>query len=284
MNERADLKPANRLRRNLALMGLACLFWILAEAPLQAKETGSHQPTLPNALGEIVYQSEAEAPRQLFIIANSHRSAVSGSNNDEALRAQVETFRIGEWLIRQQQVGLLLPEGFFGTRISPTPLPASTLQMNTESLERRLGDETQFVNAELLLHETYGVGLWQIEDRDLYHSTRNLLRSGAAHKIQNTPGFERQLIDLQRLRSTALLQNAPAVIDQAYQQGAMPTRSAILTIGLAHLDDFMALIRSKETVHPRPGTVQNPEPSTGITIIVPKSLMNNPLMLLNDYT
>lgn len=263
--------------RALLLLGLV---WLLSGAnALAAKITD-----LPAEFGTVVYQVNHEAPTQLFIIANSHRSAVTGTNGTNTLQAQIETFRIGEWLIRRQQVALLLPEGFFGSWTVDQPAAFSDAGFDGATLARWLEDSSGFVNAEMLLHKYYGVDLQQIEDRELYRNVIESLSAGSEGAGEMGSVIDDRLEYLQKCRSAAILQGVPAVLAQANRRGYGAPASAMLTIGLAHLGDIIEFIESGEVQIPAMRTsgadlpaVQGPldlfKNSTGITVIVPHSLV-----------
>ncbi|MDO9081422.1 MAG: hypothetical protein Q7U44_11530, partial [Desulfuromonadales bacterium] len=97
----------------LTLLGILSL-WSGTSRAASLTPHASPAGGLPRELGTIVYQKNPDHPQQVFIIGNSHRSSTSGKNGSQTVPAQVETYRIAEWLILQHQVELLLPEGFFG--------------------------------------------------------------------------------------------------------------------------------------------------------------------------
>lgn len=241
----------------------------------------------PQEYGKIVYRTDTGAPARIYIITNSHRSAFSGHNGNETLQSQVETYRIGEWLISQEQVDLLLPEGFFGSweqkKVS-TDSPG-TLADN-KALQQRLTDTSTFVNAEILLHEVYGIGLEQVEDRSIYQRTRELLHKRLNNNTLLTAA-DPEIEYLQQLRSTAILQKSIAVLKSTSYRGAM------LTIGFSHLDDIITCLESGEI---RPANQSNHGefmsasysdlPSSGIpldiSVIVPNALLTEPLLAMNQ--
>lgn len=223
---------------------------------------------LPERLGKIVFQSNPTARSQVYIIANSHRSERSGRNGRNTLQAQIETYRIGEWLINHGQVNLLLPEGFFGTRAGTNS--EENKLIDCADLSARLADSTQFINAELLLHESFGVGLQQVEDKQLYRHIRDQLRHAQQFRRQSE-AFTQELESLQRRRTAVILQNIPNAIDSA--------PAAMLTIGLAHLDDIVLFLEAKEVridaQQPFPALRSELEllkRNVNVTVIVPRSL------------
>jgi len=241
---------------------------------------------IPSELGSVVYRIRSDAPTQLYIVVNSHRSAVTGANGSDTVQAQVETFRIGEWLIDNERIGLVLPESYFGyLPPSPHSLQCSTPFDQTKLLQR-LTDTTTHVNAEFLLHEQYGIGLLQIEDADLYHRIRELLLSSRNGVAWLDPEFAPRLTYLQKCRSAAILQRVPSALKQLPQPEGVPTSGALLTIGLAHLDDILTYLDTGVTDIPSSHPLMTEFPvlrsplklqtaPIGISIIIPRSLLGS---------
>jgi len=273
-----------------ALLGLLALFWLLSGSALQATRqlpppaAPKNRIDLPEIFGEIVYQTEA-ADSNIYIIANGHRSAMSGSSTAEILQSQVETFRIGEWLINQSRISLLLPEGFFGEMPAKGGSPRTRNVLDNLTLQAALNDSSKFVNAELLLYKNYGIGLNQVEDRQLYRQTRDRLHTSLNPGTALSSANRVELAYLQKLRTITLLQAAPAVVNSAYKEGKIATPNAMLTIGLSHLDDLIAFLRAGEvnieSLHT--STVNFPARQSAlellkrqvcITVIVPRTLVN----------
>ncbi len=275
----------------LTVLLLVSGFCLLISPTLQAAPEGSPpqapraQLPLPEHFGEVVYQTQtrAAAGTNLYIIANAHRSAISGVSSAETLQAQLETFRIGEWLIRQSQIELLLPEGFFGT-LENSLAGGALSQVDNQTLQAALDDDSLFANAELLLHENYGICLDQVEDRKLYLLTRDRLRSTLAPEAILSPALSHELAYLQKLRTANFLQRAPSIIASAYRQGRISSPRAMLTIGLSHLDDLIGFLKAGEIDIAALQTAQNNFPAlatelevikeqVGVTVIVPRSLI-----------
>jgi hypothetical protein len=264
---------------------LVCLLPVLQQ-PAAAAETID----LPTKLGKVVYRQNLSSPIQLFIVADSHRSSLTGANGSSTVQVQLETFRIGAWLIDREQVELLLPEGFFG-RWQGTTAAAPADRLDDAALLARLADTTTFVNAELLLHRSFGVALGQVEDRELYRRTGQLLRDGLETGAVLDPGYEPTLTYLQQRRLAAILQGAPAAIEAAFRQGSIDRPRAMLTIGQAHLGDLLRMLRGGE-IHipaPQPGnplfppldqTLQLRAAGIGVAVIVPSALAERQGLLL----
>ena len=280
--------PHKSFRLRFALTVLLALLCILPAAVLRAAPD-SPAPSvteLPSSIGTIIYQQHPDSPCQLYIVANSHRSCATGANGTETVSAQIETFRIGEWLIKRQHLDFLLPEGFFGhDRSGKRPL-RDAKRMDGRTLEERLADTSTFVNAELLLHRHYRIGLYQVEDRALYNRARALLRSGLEGDAILSPGFGDDLAYLQERRLAAILQNVPSALTVAGRQEGITAPKAMLTIGLAHLPDLVRYLEAGNiSITAAPGGESLFPPfharltldrkDVGVTIIVPRSLLAN---------
>ena len=277
---------------SLTLLGILSLSATssMASASLNAVPGGfAAAAGLPGELGEIIYQKNPESTIQVFIIGNSHRSSVSGDNGIHTVPAQAQTYRIAEWLIRQQQVELLLPEGFFG-RQARTGIPEATVRRDGPTLEEILTDTSTFINADLLLHRNYGIALHQVEDRDLYRHARDFLHSGLKSGNRLLDPFGLELGYLQERRSAAILQKIPAVINAEYRQGHIAQPRAILTIGMTHLDEIIKFLKTEriEVAAPPIGasgfqdyseTLDLFAQQVGVTVIVPRTILDDREML-----
>ncbi len=273
-----------------------CGFWLLSGASLQAAEvtdaalSPAAQTAFPEQLGTIVYQTEPEASSRIYIIANGHRSAISGANSTDTVQAQIETFRIGEWLIKQNRIELLLPEGFFGERGRPRAIDPDKIPLDNQTLRETLADTSHFINAELLLHEQYGIGLGQVENRQLYRDIRDRLRSRLKAGGEFSFSLNSELAHLQKLRTAYLLQAAPAVTAATYQQGRITAPNAMMTIGLSHLKDIISFLetgkidfgqQTEGSASPLQDTgLKRIKEQVGITIVVPRALMANDFTLV----
>ncbi|MBN1140683.1 MAG: hypothetical protein JXB25_02630 [Deltaproteobacteria bacterium] len=266
----------------LRFPALALLAGLAAAASSPAAPAAPVQ--LPADLGEIVYRANSESPFQVFIVANSHRSPITGANGGQTVRAQIETFRIGEWLIRRNLIELLLPEGFFGRMAGVGASPRETVPADGESLESRLEDSRVFTNAELLLHRNYGIRLCQIEDRTLYLTVRELLCAGLEQGAALSPSFGRELEYLQARRSAAILQGAAAAIEAEYREGHIAAPRAMVTIGLSHLDEILRFLKNGRILIPVPAgageegqvfasDLELLKKEVGVTVIVPRILV-----------
>ena len=272
----------------LSLLCVLCLWSgtsLADSSPLNAMSELTDAAGLPSEFGEIVYQKNPERPFQVYIIGNSHRSSSTGNNGANTVPAQVQTYRIGEWLIRQHHVELLLPEGFFGRRGSSEILDAA-VRLDGPILEETLADTSTFVNADLLLHRQYGVALQQVEDREMYRNVREYLHTGLEKGDNLLPSFGLELEYLQERRSAAILQRIPEAIDSEYRQGNIAQPRAILTIGMAHLDEIIRFLEMGKIDVPAPQigasgfqayseALELLDKEVGVTVIVPRAILDD---------
>src|SRR4030043_519625 len=69
--------------------------------------------TVLSRYGEIIYQYNEKSPQQLYVSGMSHRDSLTRRNGSQTSRVQAEIYKIGEWLIHNRELELLLPEGYF---------------------------------------------------------------------------------------------------------------------------------------------------------------------------
>ncbi len=258
----------------LCLLQLACSTTnrTAINGPQQAD---SEWHNFPAELGEVIYSRRGEPGRHIFIIGQNHRSSVSGLSNTGTLSCQSEIYRIGEWLIANHQLGLLLPEGFFAdneglTRTEKGSWDTPAKRLDEQKLQALLSETSRFVNADQLLSSHYGLCLGQVENVDLYQKIRTLLFQYRDRADRRTL---RDIHSLQHARTYLLLDNIPEVVEEAYLAGLTPNHSAMFTIGLAHIEDIMELLQDKNG--PKPELFDQ---GYGITIIIPKSQTSNRLI------
>ena len=93
------------------------LFIALLFIPATHLNAGTNQdardiPAIPFERGEVVFSSNERSPNQIYIIGMSHRDTLTRANGSNTVKSQIEAYRIGEWLIQNKGLELLLPEGF----------------------------------------------------------------------------------------------------------------------------------------------------------------------------
>ncbi|MFO7577587.1 MAG: hypothetical protein R6W66_07675 [Pelovirga sp.] len=273
---------------------LVLSFFIASVSPVFCLNSAPHSAIdegLPNAYGRVVFQKNQDATNQIFIIGQAHRSGVDGKNGQQTVQAQMEIYRIGEWLIRQKKVELLLPEGFFQKGIvqkhaqgRPDAHPAPDT-LDSARLRSLLQDTSRFVSADTLLSAQYPVRLGQVEDEALYQRVSRLMRQlGHQNEDLNRAFFE-ELNDYQRKRTAMMLRNIPLAIESVFQKGEIENKHAIFTIGMAHIADIL------EFFHANTGEIAGNdnllsasaldllEQGYGVTVILPKSLAEDDKVL-----
>lgn len=214
------------------------LFFSFAESyPLQ----------IPSECGEVICQFNQNRPGQIYIIALAHRDALTVLNGNKTSKVQAEIYRIGDWLIHQEGVELLLPEGFFANKTAKIEAkktktgPGKTKCIGVpdmKGIEERLADNKTYVNAEMLLNENHPLRLRQVEDENLYFAARESLLKLVNTDNKNSCEYltaKSQLDYVQERRTAALLQRIPGIVDEEFQQGNIKTKKAIFTIGTSHI-------------------------------------------------
>ncbi|MGZ3537781.1 MAG: hypothetical protein ACXVAB_07075 [Thermodesulfobacteriota bacterium] len=282
------------------------LLIVLSFAVCISLSTAETNPVVPSQYGDVIYRINEESPNQIFIIGLSHRDSLTCLNGDLTSRVQSEVFKIGDWLIHDQELGLLLPEGFFksaSTKTQRNPISVAQRDSNCASydikaLEKRLSDNKVYVNAEMLLKETHPIRLGQVEDKPLYDAVRaNILKlvssQGPAcdYAVTNS-----ELEYLQERRTAAMLQKIPEIVNDEFQQGNIKNRKAIFTVGLYHIHEIVQFLNeNKIKIHaPKPASVgikdytaelNLQKENFGITIILPRILTKDQKILeINKLT
>ncbi len=242
---------------------------------------------LPNEYGRVVYQKNQHAKNQIFIIGQSHRSGANGKNGQHTVQTQMEIYRIGEWLIRQKNVEILLPEGFFqrGTvQNDAQDRPLANYApgtLNSERLRSLLQETRRFVSADTLLSAQYPIRLGQVEDEELYQTVSRLMQKLGNQNEDLNRAFFSELDDYQKKRTAIMLQNIPFAVESVFQKGDIENKHAIFTIGMAHIADII------ESFHVKNGKSAGNDPllsspafdlldeGYGVTVILPNSLVED---------
>jgi len=255
---------------------------------------------IPAEYGEIIYRFNEKSPIQIFIIGISHRDALTCLNGDNTSRVQAEIYRIGDWLIHNQGLELLLPEGFFrsvSTRIEKKNIDApgrgsSCASIDMEALEKRLSDNKIYVNAEMLLKENHSLKLQQIEDKGLSEAVRrNLLKlASSPDDSGNHSRLKSELHYLHEKRTVAMLQKIPQIVNDEFRQGNIKNRKAIFTIGMFHLHEIITYLNEKRIMIHAPLSASNgnegdmaelsmQKENFGVSVIIPRTLANDQKIL-----
>ena len=296
---------------NPAWFPLAFLFLFFTSSPSPA-ETNSALPktvpavldfpTVPKEYGEVIYRSRGESAKQLYIIGLEHRDSITRANGAHTSKVQAEVYKIGEWLIVNRDIDLLLPEGFFGKPgkgVRNRPAAGKTTGvpkiMDVRDLEERLADNTAYVNAEMLLKGHFGLSTRQIEDNRMYDVASERLRKLVGAGDSSSFLLLKSEMDyLQEKRVAAMLQNIPGVVGEEYRESHIRNKRALFTIGISHISKIIRYLeRNRIEIH---GPVLNSakcedysadlilgQEQFGVTVIVPKRLADNDrLMKLTD--
>jgi len=254
---------------------------------------------IPAEYGEVIYQSNAESPNQVFIIGMSHRDSLTRANGGNTSRVQAEVYQIGNWLIHTQGVRLLLPEGFFKNPSAPIGklnVPDSTGSCadlpDLKALEAKLSDDQTYVNAEMLLKEDHSLRVRQVEDLPLYREVRDgLLKLVSGGGKGCDPEASIAALDyLQAKRTAVMLQNIPQVVEEEFRQGTIRNEKAIFTVGMSHLNSIIQYLKERKITVSAPPLPSNgykdymanldlQKENFGIFVILPKTLACDPEIL-----
>ncbi len=252
-------------------------------------------PGLSPERGEVVFRCNQRSPNQIYIIGMGHRDTLTYANGSDTLKSQIEVYRIGEWLIQQEGLELLLPEGFFSKEASDekedliktaASVNGKIASLDTKTLEEKLGQENVYINAEMLLMESHSIKSQQVEDINLYNASReeiNLLEKYGDDTYESL--FIKSGLDyLQEKRTAIMLQNIPGVIDREYRAGRIKNKKAIFTIGLSHISGIIKYLKQNKIEINSPvftpyedysSGVKLLENDFGVTIIIPRTLADN---------
>ncbi len=296
--------PSNQRHcRNYRLSGWVCaLAVILSFLVSPAAEAEMSLTAIPAEYGEVIYRYKEKSPKQLFIIGMSHRDFISGLNGHNTSRVQAEVYKLGEWLIRNRGLELLLPEGFF-RKIGPIAKEKSRTgvkdsacaePLDIKAVEKQLADNSTFINAEMLLLKNYRLRVQQVEDQKWYDALSSFMRNLISNGNGNENYFVRPELDyLQERRTAVMLQRIPGTIDAEYQQGGIKSRKALFTIGMSHLHKIIQYLDESKIRIYCPMVNSNKSEDNedyvsdlnllredfGVVIILPRTLANDPKIL-----
>jgi len=255
---------------------------------------------LPAKYGEVIYRFNEKSPNQIFIIGIGHRDALTCLNGANTSRVQAEIYKIGDWLIHNQGLELLLPEGFFkrlstGVEKKNDPPPkkeSPCTSFDMDALEKRLSDNDVYVNAEMLLKESHPLRLRQIEDEDLYKAVRNhlLKLTSCRDDSADYSRLNSEIETLQEKRAAAMLQKIPQIVNDEFGRGKIKNRKAIFTIGMFHLHNIITYLNDKRIEIRPPLPISNgiggytadlnlQKENFGVFVIIPRTLANDPKAL-----
>ncbi len=269
---------------------IVLLFFFVSTTPSFA---GTNRK-IPPEYGEVVFRYNEKSPNQLFIIGISHRDTLTRMNGSNTSKVQAEVYKIGDWLIQNEQLELLLPEGFFRSERPKTGSPKvlSTQSLDITTAEKKLSDNKVFVNAEMLLKEYCGVRIEQVEDKECYSAVGN-----AIYKLvscRNDSGeyalVKSDLDYLQEKRTAVMLQKIPQIIIDEFRQGKIRNKKAIFTIGMSHLPLIIRYLSENKITVYAPSSKKNEgenyisdlslaKENFGVCVIIPRTLANDQKVL-----
>lgn len=316
-----DLLRNQILPLSCILYWFCCLFPLLffqantvnaANTSLNVSPNGivsSDNSILPSKYGKVIYSTNETSSKQLYIIGISHRNHLNRRNGPNTSRNQVEVYRIVEWLNRNKNLELILPEGFFKRELNfvkdnSVQNKGSYDLMNYEgldnqALEKNLADESFFINAEMLLIKNYNMKAEQVEDKAIYEavSSRLVRLKDSAGAPYTSLVLQYELEYLQEIRTAAMLQKIPEIVESGFQRGNIQSKKAVFTIGLNHVNEIIRFLNENMIRICSPpfnckigkrgqSDLNLLKEGFGVTIIIPPTLAENQDILrmtkLND--
>ncbi|RJR44293.1 MAG: hypothetical protein C4576_13235 [Desulfobacteraceae bacterium] len=282
----------------LYLLAAAVFPVLLTSTGTIPRLTAAGENVLPSAYGEILYSTNEQSPRHLYIVGISHSDTLTGAKSPYTPRVEAEIYRIGAWLARNKGVEIILPEGFFAVKPKISPRPEKRSKMGLEVcpteedmrlLEQVLSVNSRSINAEMLLSENFHLELRQIEDRELYRTVNQGIRKLAeCTNLQQHFLLRSELDYHQNRRVGAMLQKVPRVVDNVYESGHVEKERALFTIGLSHIPSILRFVREKKLAiscppftpdrskyEPCSDELELTKEEFGITVIIPRALAND---------
>ncbi len=271
-------------------------FFALTEA---FNGSGPGLKDFPQEYGDIIYQYNEKSPKQIYIIGISHRDTLTRTNGKNTAQVQAEIYKAGEWLIENEKLEVLLPEGFFKKNPGKKSLMVKAAHSRTipeeldmKALIEKLSDDQVYLNAEMLLRANYSIDLQQVEDKHLYEEVgKGIVQLVNCRDYQASLNLKSELDYLQSLRTAAMLQRIPEVIENEYREGNIQRRKAVFTIGLNHISDVIRYLHqgkiairgasfpSSKTYPNYTANVNLLTQDFGITVILPRTLADDPNVL-----
>ncbi len=263
--------------------------------PLNSSQAFTGSPVVPKEYGEIVYQSNPESPRQVYIVGVEHRDSLTRCNGVNTSKVQGEVYKIGEWLVENKGVGLLVPEGFFSKKTGKAVLIRTSLEANAKNLpnvdfaevEKKLADNAVYVNAEMLLRQYHGLRTRQVESQELYDSVHTALSRFSVTgktRVADILPLKSEIDSLQEQRVAAMLQNIPAIVIQEFDNHNIENQTALFTIGVSHLANIIRFLEqnrisiqgsSQASGRKYSADLNLSKEQFGVTVIVPKKLADD---------
>jgi hypothetical protein len=245
----------------------------------------------------VICRYNEKSPNQVYIVGISHRDTLTKTNGPSTSRVQAEVYKIGEWLIKNQGIKLILPEGFFSqrrnknaekSRQNSRSLTASRGEVNMAFLEQRFSDDRTFINAEMLLSEKFPLLVKQVEDGDLYQMVYEDIRLLGASKGNLEKSFllRTELDYHQNKRVGVMLQKIPEIVNEEFRGGYIDHKKALFTIGMSHISSIMKYLEQRKIVVRSPpfspgkyddyvDELDLAKENFGISIILPRTLIND---------
>lgn len=232
--------------------------------------------------GHVVFQIRHDAPNQIYIVGQLHEHPVTEDVNQETIQTQRDIYRIGEQLIKERELELIILEGLsaddsydalnetlrkFG-KILQRGNVIDAMKEDSK-LERILNTKIKGDASEKerhLLQATAGYWLASTsnlrvagaEDKDLHRlavqGTKLVMRTGrlVAQRVEEARIGKYRLSQvtivnpydhINQLRTAYILHNTPLVIEREDAAKRISRKQAMVVIGVSHIPDCIEFVR-----------------------------------------
>mgnify|MGYP001585403256 CR=1 FL=1 len=292
-------------RRELIKLGLYGFLGTLIGGIVIPSSGTSESRAFSQKYGEVVYQRDLHLPNHLYIVGQRHRiDHLKDAFGEELFKtlkrestvikktplAQVEIYRIIEFLIKNKDLGLILQEGAFSEDDYSSLLRElkesfgeerirKLKKIDDKNLEKVLGFEDFPFTGSQLVSLSYNIGIQGPESKQTYEFIIEITKKF----IGRDATLIRRINDyMNELRSAAVLANSPVVIEREHKLGRIKNRKAAIVIGNHHLDELIRFIDGdrifiegapEANLDKVEGKLNLREKGYGVTVIRPKSLL-----------
>jgi len=242
-----------------ALMGIGLYALRPTEQKAVVQKSGLEQTI--QQYGSIIFQYNGATPQTCYVIGQAHRNLFF-KDADESMvpRTQLEILRIIERIYSSEGAQLVLREGM-GNGVEWDQMYeqiASGIKKTADSIRYddartiQVFNKIEDMDAIMLAGATTPITVRSAEDATLLAISNRLCKTWATmpreqraqelnlHESKNAQAF----IAVSEYRSARILQNMPSIADEAYSSGQIRNKSAIIVIGLAHLDEMIRFVRN----------------------------------------
>lgn len=229
--------------------------------------------------GSVVFQTRPEAPNQIYIVGQLHEHPIINDVNQETIETQRDIYRIGEQLIKERELELVVLEGLSADESHDTLNVAlrnigkilkrrnilDSLGTDDRQLERLLDTEIEGVSppgprlleaqAGYWLASAYNCRVAGAEDADLlslglkaiqgkWQVIQSARRERGLAVLSALEMFTPITLHLKQLRTAYILHNTPLVMEREHAAKRIRHTQALVVIGAAHIHECIEFVRN----------------------------------------